>query len=99
MARWRRAAVRGIFSSASGERNSRRQFSQSVPVRFLAYDLLEEKHDDLRALPMRERRARLEALLQWRRIRDWRCRHSSTRRRGRSLRLCAPNPARAASKG
>lgn len=34
-----------------------------VPVRFLAYDLLEENHQDLRALPMRERRARLEALL------------------------------------
>ena len=35
----------------------------SVPVHFLAYDLLEENHEDLRALPMRERRARLEALL------------------------------------
>ena len=35
----------------------------SVPVHFLAYDLLEEKHEDLRALPMRERRARLDGLL------------------------------------
>jgi DNA ligase 1 len=36
---------------------------QSVPVRFLAYDLLEHEAHDLRQLPMRERRARLEALL------------------------------------
>jgi DNA ligase-1 len=36
---------------------------KDIPVRFLAYDLLEEHHSDLRAAPMRERRARLEALL------------------------------------
>jgi DNA ligase-1 len=36
---------------------------QSVPVRFLAYDLLEQEHEDLRPLCLRERRARLEALL------------------------------------
>ena len=36
---------------------------KDIPVRFLAYDLLEEHHCDLRAMPMRERRARLEALL------------------------------------
>jgi DNA ligase-1 len=34
-----------------------------IPVRFLAYDLLEEHHADLRSAPLRERRARLEALL------------------------------------
>lgn len=36
---------------------------KDIPVRFLAYDLLEEHHGDLRSAPMRERRARLEALL------------------------------------
>jgi DNA ligase-1 len=36
---------------------------RDIPVRFLAYDLLEEHHVDLRSAPMRERRARLEALL------------------------------------
>jgi DNA ligase-1 len=34
-----------------------------IPVRFLAYDLLEDHHSDLRGVPLRERRARLEALL------------------------------------
>jgi DNA ligase-1 len=36
---------------------------KDIPVRFLAYDLLEEHHSDLRSAPMRERRARLEARL------------------------------------
>ena len=36
---------------------------KDIPVRFLAYDLLEEQHTDLRSAPMRERRARLETLL------------------------------------
>ena len=36
---------------------------KDIPVRFLAYDLLEEHHADTRSAPMRERRARLEALL------------------------------------
>lgn len=36
---------------------------QAVPVRFLAYDLLEHEHEDLRPLSLRERRARLEELL------------------------------------
>jgi DNA ligase-1 len=34
-----------------------------IPVRFLAYDLLEEHHSDLRSAPLRERRAHLETLL------------------------------------
>jgi len=33
-----------------------------VPVRFLAYDLLEQDYEDLRLLSLRERRARLEAV-------------------------------------
>jgi DNA ligase-1 len=36
---------------------------KDVPVRFLAYDLLEEHSIDVRALPLRERRARLETPL------------------------------------
>jgi DNA ligase-1 len=36
---------------------------KDIPVRFLAYDLLEEHHADLRAVPLRQRRAQLEALL------------------------------------
>jgi DNA ligase 1 len=36
---------------------------EKVPVRFLAYDLLEEHGADLRALPLSERRKRLELLL------------------------------------
>ncbi|WNG14780.1 ATP-dependent DNA ligase [Cystobacter fuscus] len=34
-----------------------------APAVFMAYDLLEDKGEDVRALPLRERRARLEALL------------------------------------
>ena len=34
-----------------------------APAAFMAYDLLEQDGQDLRALPLRERRARLEALL------------------------------------
>jgi DNA ligase-1 len=36
---------------------------QKVPARFLAYDLLEQDGADVRAVPLHERRARLEALL------------------------------------
>jgi DNA ligase-1 len=36
---------------------------EKVPVRFLAYDLLEQNHTDVRPLPLRERRGRLEAIL------------------------------------
>lgn len=36
---------------------------QSVPVRFLAYDLIEEDYADIRNLPLRVRRQRLEALI------------------------------------
>jgi len=35
----------------------------TVPVRFLAYDLLESEGSDLRATPLRERRAQLERIL------------------------------------
>jgi len=39
------------------------RLAAEVPVTFLAYDLLEEGGDDLRELPQRQRRRRLEALL------------------------------------
>lgn len=41
-----------------------RKLRAEVPVRFLAYDLLEEDHVDLRERPLVERRARLEALVE-----------------------------------
>ena len=34
-----------------------------APVTFMAYDILEQDGQDIRHLPQRERRARLEALL------------------------------------
>jgi DNA ligase-1 len=37
---------------------------QEIPARFVAYDLLEEGGEDLRPLPLKERRARLELLVQ-----------------------------------
>jgi DNA ligase-1 len=40
------------------------EIAGDVPVVFVAYDLLEEHGTDIRALPMRERRARLAALIE-----------------------------------
>ncbi|MEP6790717.1 MAG: cisplatin damage response ATP-dependent DNA ligase, partial [Ramlibacter sp.] len=49
------------------QRIGRKTLSKKVlvdaPVTFMAYDLLEHQREDIRALPQRERRARLEALL------------------------------------
>jgi len=62
---WRDGAIRP-FSDLQ-QRIGRKKLSPailtSVPVRFLAYDLLEEDYVDIRALPLRERRRRLEALI------------------------------------
>lgn len=62
---WKNDAIQPF--AALQKRIGRKKLSpgilSDVPVRFLAYDLLEEDHEDLRALPMRERRARLETLL------------------------------------
>ena len=62
---WKDGAVQPF--AALQQRIGRKKLSaailESVPVHFLAYDLLEQGHEDLRALPLRERRARLEALL------------------------------------
>jgi DNA ligase-1 len=46
-----------------GRKKLDRRILAEVPVALIAYDLLEEGGVDLRALPMRERRRRLEALV------------------------------------
>jgi len=62
---WRDGAIRP-FSDLQ-QRIGRKKLSPailaSVPVRFLAYDVLEEDYVDVRELPLRERRKRLEALI------------------------------------
>jgi DNA ligase 1 len=39
------------------------QLARTVPVVFMTFDLLEDRGEDIRSVPMEERRARLEALL------------------------------------
>jgi DNA ligase-1 len=46
-----------------GRKKLTAQILQKVPVRFLAYDLLEEDYVDIRGLPLQERRQRMEALI------------------------------------
>jgi DNA ligase-1 len=46
-----------------GRKRVSAQAMAATPLRFLAYDLLEAAGEDVRALPMAERRARLEALV------------------------------------
>jgi DNA ligase-1 len=46
-----------------GRKSPSARIQKEVPVRFLAYDLLEAGGHDLRALPLQARRAQLEALL------------------------------------
>jgi DNA ligase-1 len=62
---WKDGAIQPF--AALQQRIGRKKLSAailaSVPVRFLAYDLLEQNGIDSRSLPLRERRARLEALL------------------------------------
>jgi DNA ligase 1 len=47
-----------------GRKSLNAKIMASTPVRFLAYDLLELGGEDLRGRPLRERRARLDQLLQ-----------------------------------
>jgi DNA ligase-1 len=59
---------RGLLPFTSLQRRINRlkpgaKLMEEVPVRVQAYDLLEEAGEDLRALPLAERRARLAALL------------------------------------
>ncbi|WP_353471819.1 ATP-dependent DNA ligase [Salipiger sp. H15] len=46
-----------------GRKTVPKKLLAEAPVRMLAYDLLEHEGEDIRALPLSERRARLEALL------------------------------------
>jgi DNA ligase 1 len=62
---WRDGAVRPFadLQQRIGRKRLSPAILKKVPVRFLAYDLLEQEHTDVRELSLRERRARLEALL------------------------------------
>jgi DNA ligase 1 len=53
-----------LLQQRIGRKNLTRKVLDEAPVTFVAYDLLEQDRQDIRALPQRERRARLEALLQ-----------------------------------
>ncbi|MGH8137144.1 MAG: ATP-dependent DNA ligase [Steroidobacteraceae bacterium] len=62
---WRDGAIRPFadLQQRIGRKKLSPAILKAVPVRFLAYDLLEQDYVDLRALSLRERRARLEALV------------------------------------
>jgi DNA ligase-1 len=62
---WRDGTVRPFsdLQQRIGRKKLTADVLERVPVRFLAYDLLEENHVDLREQPLHERRARLEASL------------------------------------
>jgi DNA ligase 1 len=62
---WKNGAIRPFadLQQRIGRKKLTPGILQSVPVKFIAYDLLEEDYVDIRALPLRERRQRLEALL------------------------------------
>jgi len=59
-----RPAPFALLQQRIGRKTLTKKVLADAPVAFLAYDLLEQGGQDLRALPQRERRARLEALLQ-----------------------------------
>ena len=59
-----RPAPFALLQQRIGRKNLTRKILADAPVSFMAYDLLEEGGQDIRALSQRERRARLEALLQ-----------------------------------
>ena len=64
---WADGATRPLPFASLQQRLNRKlpsaRLMRDVPVVLLAYDLLEDRGADIRALPLRERRARLEALL------------------------------------
>jgi DNA ligase-1 len=59
-----RPAPFALLQQRIGRKNLTKKILAEAPVSFIAYDLLEQGGQDIRALPQRERRARLEALLQ-----------------------------------
>ena len=62
---WRGGAIRPFaeLQQRIGRKKLGAAILEKVPVRFLAYDLLEQNHTDVRPLPLRERRERLEGVL------------------------------------
>jgi DNA ligase-1 len=62
---WKSGAVQPFaeLQQRIGRKKLTAEILQSVPVRFLAYDLLEEGYADVRARPLRERRQRLEVVI------------------------------------
>ncbi|MEJ6024283.1 ATP-dependent DNA ligase [Ramlibacter sp. PS4R-6] len=64
-----RPAPFSILQQRIGRKNLSKKILEEAPVGFMAYDLLEQDGEDVRALPQRERRARLESILQGTRIR------------------------------
>ncbi|HXD40898.1 MAG TPA: ATP-dependent DNA ligase [Ramlibacter sp.] len=53
-----------LLQQRIGRKTLTKKVLAEAPVTFVAYDLLEQDRRDIRGLPQRERRARLEALLQ-----------------------------------
>ncbi len=62
---WRDGAIRPFaeLQQRIGRKKATPAILKQVPVRFLAYDLLEQNNTDIRPLPLRERRERLESVL------------------------------------
>ena len=52
-----------LLQQRIGRKTLTRKVLAQAPVTFVAYDLLEQQRQDIRSLPQRERRARLEGLL------------------------------------
>ncbi len=63
---WTEAGVRpfGELQQRIGRKKLTPKILSATPARFLAYDLLEQFGTDIRALPLRERRDRLQKLLE-----------------------------------
>jgi DNA ligase-1 len=59
-----RPAPFSLLQQRIGRKTLNKKVLAEAPVTFMAYDLLEQDRQDIRALPQRERRARLEALLE-----------------------------------
>jgi DNA ligase-1 len=58
-----RPAAFSLLQQRIGRKTLTKKVLADAPVAFMAYDLLEQDGQDIRALPQRERRDRLEALL------------------------------------
>jgi DNA ligase-1 len=65
---WRPAPF-ALLQQRIGRKNITKKILAEAPVTFMAYDILEQDGADIRGLAQRERRARLQALLQGTRLR------------------------------